>query len=77
MVEVVLVMLETEAADRAGLIAVAKCKVEGSKRQASSRKMEVVASGRRIIMKETRGMAVTKKAMTGGNEKTDQRCPFL
>jgi len=71
MVEIVVVLLGTEAADRADLIALAKGKVERSVRQASINKREVVASDRRINMKETRGIAVTKKPMTRGNEKTE------
>lgn len=60
MVEVVLVVLETETADLGGVIAVAKCKFEGSKRQTNSRKRDLVAIDRRANMKESRVMAVTK-----------------
>jgi len=77
MVEMVVVLLGSEAADRADLIALAKGKVERSVRQASINKREVVASDRRINMKETRGMTVTKTPMTRGNEKAEKRWPCV
>jgi len=73
MVEVVVVLLEAETVDLGGLMAVAKCKFEGSKRQTSSKKRDLVMIDRRTNMKETRVMAVTQKAMTDGNEKTEDK----